>query len=148
LNRNTVALVWLGGIVFAVLLYVSGPIHFVQASVAALNDLQWALSGWVSFLAVQAFDVVRAAAIALMGVALVLGLIAAQRGRGGGIAGITALFIGLVWLGGYYSRFCWFAALIVAAVGALSMTRQLLHGGNGVSRGPWGVGGGMSRRRA
>ncbi len=42
------------------------------------------------------------------------------------MVGVTALFLGLVWLGGYQSRLFWLAALAVAGAGALHMTRRLL----------------------
>ena len=59
---------------------------------------------------------------------LVLGILASQRGlgRGGGMVGISVLFVVLIALGGYESRFCWFAALLVAGAGAFNMTQRLL----------------------
>jgi hypothetical protein len=36
------------------------------------------------------------------------------------------LFVVLLALGGYESRLCWFAALLVAGVGAFSLTQRLL----------------------
>ena len=137
MSRNTVALVWLGGIVFAVLLYAAGPGHFIYAALASLDQAVWAFQNWVGFVALQAFDVVRAAAIALFAVFLVLGFIAAQRGRSSGLIGVTVLFVGLVALGGYQSRFCWLAALAVAGAGALNMTRRLIEP---PARAPWRAG--------
>lgn len=142
MHRNSIALVWLAGIAFAALLYLSGPGRFVAAFFAGLNHLDWAIEHWIGFVAVQAFDLVRAAAIALFAVFLVLGAAAAQRGRGSGLVGVTLLFLGLVWIGGYQSRFCWFAALLVAGAGAVSMTQRLLGGNTGA---PWRTG---SRRSA
>ncbi|MEO8714037.1 MAG: hypothetical protein ABI369_03395 [Acetobacteraceae bacterium] len=129
MRRNTVGLVWLGGILLAALVYASGPGHFIAATIAGLDHAVWAFEAWVGFVAVQAFDLVRAAAIALFAVFLVLGVIAGQRGRGGGMIGVTVLFLALVGLGGYDSRFCWLAALVVAGAGALSMTRRLIEPG-------------------
>ncbi len=143
MQRNTIALVWLGGILLAALLYLSGPAHFINATIAVIDRLQWALAGWVGFITVQAFDLVRAAAIALFAVFLVLGIIASQRGRGSGMIGVTVLFIGLTALGGYQSRFCWSVALLVAGAGAVSMTQRLLGAS---SRAPWRMG--ESRRGA
>ena len=127
MRRNTVALVWLGGFALAALVYVSGPGRFITATVAGLDHAVWAFESWIGFVAVQAFDLVRAAAIALFAVFLVLGIIAGQRGRGGGMVGVTVLFLALVGLGGYESRFCWLAALVVAGAGALNMTRRLVE---------------------
>jgi hypothetical protein len=136
-RRNTVALVWLGGIIFAALVYAAGPGHFIYATLASLDQAVWAFQNWVGFAALQAFDAVRAATIALFAVFLVLGFMAAQRGRSSGLIGVTVLFVGLLSLGGYESRFCWFAALAVAGAGALNMTRRLIEPSE---RAPWRAG--------
>jgi hypothetical protein len=135
--RNTIALVWLGGIVLAALVYAAGPGHFIYALTASLDQAVWAFQNWIGFVALQAFDAVRAAAIALFAVFLVLGLMAAQRGRSGGLIGVTVLFVGLVGIGGYESRFFWLAALAVAGAGALNMTRRLIEPSG---RAPWRTG--------
>lgn len=139
MNRNLVALTWLGGIAFAALLYVTGPGHFIGAAFGAIDQAEWAIGNAIAFLSAQTFDLVRAAAIALFAVFLVLGALARHRGagQGGGLVGLSVLFVVLIALGGYQSRVCWFAALLVAAAGALSMTQRLLVP---VQRGPWRAG--------
>ncbi len=150
MGRNIVAFVWLGGIALAVVLYLIGPGSFVGATLAVLARAEWAIVNSIAFLSVLTFDLVRAAAIALFVVFLVLGTLAKQRGvgRGGGLVGLTALFAVLIALGGYESRFCWFAALLVAGAGAVGMTQRLLAP---PVRGPWRSGafrhGGESRPR-
>lgn len=134
MRRNSIALVWLGGVLFAALIYAAGPGHFIGAAVATLGHFEWLVESWIGFVAVQSFDLVRAIAIALFAVFLVLGVMAARRGRGGGMIGVTVLFVGLVGIGGYQSRFFWLAALAVAAAGALSMTRRLIEPSG---RAPW-----------
>ncbi|HSU04962.1 MAG TPA: hypothetical protein VLI93_05275 [Acetobacteraceae bacterium] len=128
MSRNTILLVWLGGIVLAVLLYFAGPGHFINAALIALSQAEWAIADAIAYASVQAFDLVRAAAVALFVVFLVLGALASRRGvgRGGGMVGISVLFVVLVTIGGYESRFCWFAALLVAGAGAVNMTQRLL----------------------
>jgi len=133
-RRNIVTLVWLGGIVLAAVVYLDGPGRFITATIAGLDHAVWAFETWVGFVAVQAFDLIRAAAIALFAVFLVLGVIAGQRGKGGGMIGVTVLFLALVGLGGYESRFCWLAALVVAAAGALNMTHRLIEPS---AKSPW-----------
>jgi hypothetical protein len=133
-RRNTIAFVWLGGTVLAALVYAAGPGHFIGAAVAALGHVEWLIESWIGFVAMQSFDLVRAIAIALFAVFLVLGFMAAQRGRGSGMIGVTVLFVGLVGIGGYHSRFFWLAALVVAGAGALSMTRRLIEP---PGRAPW-----------
>ena len=139
MGRNVVALVWLGGVALAVGLYLIGPGAFINASLAALAQAEWAIANSIAFLSAQTFDLVRAAAIALFVVFLVLGALAKQRGlgRGSGLVGLTVLFVVLIALGGYQSRFCWLAALLVAGAGAVGMTQRLL---GPPLRGPWGRG--------
>jgi len=139
-GRSVVGLVWLGGVALAAVLYLIGPGSLIAASLAAVSRLEWAIANSIAFLSAQTFDLVRAAAIALFVVFLVLGALAKQRGAGrgsSGLVGLTVLFVVLITLGGYQSRFCWFAALLVAGAGAISMTQRLL---NPPLRGPWGPG--------
>ncbi len=139
MRRNTIALVWLGGILLAAILYVSGPAFFLGTAVAVINEAGRAVADSITFLSVQSFELVRAVAIALFAVFLVLGIIATQRGvRGAGMVGVTVLFVALLTIGGYTSRFCWLAALLVAGAGALHMTQRLLGAPSGT---PWGNGG-------
>jgi hypothetical protein len=140
----------LGGVVLAVALYLIGPGSFIGVALGALSRLEWVIANGIAFLSVQTFDLVRAAAIALFAVFLVLGFLARQKGvgRGSGLVGLSVLFVVLIALGGYESRFCWFAALLVAAAGAVGMTQRLL---SPPPHGPWRFGayrhGGESRPR-
>ncbi len=140
MSRNTVALIWLAGIVLAILLYVAGPGHFIGLMLAGVDRAEWVVANAIGFLSMQTFDLVRAAAIALFAVFLALGGLASQRGvgRGSGLVGVSVLFVVLIVIGGYDSRFCWFAALLVAGAGAVSMTQRLLWG---PPRSPWQTGG-------
>jgi hypothetical protein len=142
-NRSIVALIWLGGILLTLLLYAAGPAHFINTALSGLNELQWVMGDAIAYVSAQAFDLVRAAAIALFVVFLVLGFVASQRGvgRGGGLVGLSVLFVVLVSIGGYDSRLCWFAALLVAAAGAISMTQRLL---GPPIRGAWRAGPGRT----
>jgi hypothetical protein len=131
LRRETILSIWVGGFILAVLLYVIGPDRFFDACVAVLNALQFNLRDFVATLGYQAFGVIRAAAIALYIVFLVLAFLAAQRRhRGlGALVIISLLFLWLVWRP--YADFPapigrWFAALILAFVGAAVMTQRLL----------------------
>jgi hypothetical protein len=138
-GRKTVAFVWLGGIVLAVGLCLIGPGAFINANLAALAQAEWVIAISIALLSAQTSDLVRAAAIALFVVFLVLGALAKQRGlgQGSGLVGLTVLFVVLIALGGYQSRFCWLAALLVAGAGAVGMTQRLL--GPPLRR-PWGPG--------
>ncbi|HEY6432150.1 MAG TPA: hypothetical protein VIZ17_09210 [Acetobacteraceae bacterium] len=139
MSRNLIALIWLAGTVLAILLYVAGPGHFIGLTLAAVDRAEWVVANAIGFLSMQTFDLVRAAAIALFAVFLALGGLASQRGvgRGSGLVGVSVLFVVLIAIGGYDSRFCWFAALLVAGAGAVSMTQRLLWG---PPRSPWQAG--------
>ena len=87
--------------------------------------------------------VLRAAAIALYVVFVVLALMAGHRGirSGGALFVITVLFALLVGTGWYSPATGWFSAALVACVGALVMTGRLMRSpqtqrdpGN-----PWGM---------
>lgn len=135
MNRNTIALVWLGGAVLAALLYLTGPWNVVQNFWLAIDNVQYLLGNSLFVLFHQAFDLVHAVAIALFAVFIVLAALASHRGiRGGGVVGTAVLFVGLLVIGGYNSRLCWLAALIVALVGATHMTQLLL---SPRPRSPW-----------
>lgn len=127
MQRSTIALVWLGGLVLAALIYLTGPYHVLAAVWNGVDQLQYLVANVVAALFGQAFEAVRALALALFAVFLVLGFLASQKGvRPGGLLGITVLFVGLIAIGGYHSRLCWLAALLVALAGALHMTQRLL----------------------
>jgi hypothetical protein len=137
-TRTTIALVWLGGIILGALLYATGPAHAIGALLAVISRAEWMILSVIAYLSAQTFDLVRAAAIALFAVFVVLGILASHRGvgQGSGLVGISVLFVVLIAIGGYYSHFCWFAALLVAGGGAISMTHRLVLP---PSRVPWGA---------
>jgi len=88
------------------------------------------LHNLVFTLGAQVADVVRAAAIAVYIVFVVLAIMAAQRGHRAGWALIvvTAVMALLVWHRGSLTWIPvgrWFAALVLATVAALVMTRRL-----------------------
>ena len=129
MRPNTIALIWLGGAVLAALFYLIGPWDVMQSVWLTLDRVQYLLGDSIGLLFNQAFDLVRAVALALFAVFIVLAIVASQRGTGAqGVIGITALFIGLIAIGGYQSRLCWLAALLVALTGAIHMSQRLSAG--------------------
>lgn len=135
MRRNTIATVWVGGAVLAVVLYAIGPWDVVHNLWLSVDRLQYVIGNSLGVLFNQGFDFVHAVALALFAVFLVLAMLGSQRGmRGGGVLGTSALFVGLVAIGGYESRLCWLAALLVALTGAVHMTQRLL---TGPARSPW-----------
>lgn len=131
-RRNPVTLIWIGGGLLAVVLYVIGPEHFVSA---ALNTISWVTLATQRLLAdlfVQAFDAVRALAVALFVVFVVLGIMAAQRGQHvrATLLIVSVLYVLLLWPAaeyGFVSSDRWIAAFLLAGIGAAVMTRRLTH---------------------
>jgi len=128
-DRKTIGLVWIGGIILMVALYWIGPQNFIQTCEAFLSRLWWSLGDLIETLSERAFDAVRAAAIALYAVFVVLSLLARRRGvRGGGAwLLVTILFLLLVGTRWYDPGTKWFAAAVLAGVGAAVMTGRLLR---------------------
>lgn len=129
MKRDPVALVWVGGIAFAALLYAVGTDQFLFRLFDALRDAGHWIGDFVAGLSVLAVDLVRALALGLYATFVALALLAARRGHParGVLLGVSALF----WLlaagnmGPRGSSVAWIGALLVAAFGAVSMTRRL-----------------------
>ncbi|HUN43314.1 MAG TPA: hypothetical protein VMU81_23720 [Acetobacteraceae bacterium] len=129
MDRKTIGVVWIGGIVLMVALYWIGPQNFIQSCEAFLSRIWWFLGDLIDTLSARAFDAVRAAAIALYAVFLVLTVMARRRGMRGGGAWllVTLLFLLLVGTQWYDPGTKWFAAAVLAGVGAAVMTGRLLR---------------------
>ncbi len=131
MQRQTVGIIWIGGLVLALVLYLIGPDSFVTACLDLLAALDDAFHAFLSFLGTQAFNVVRAAAIAIFIVFLVLAFMAASKGlrAGWALVIVPITFLMLVWgptsaMTGSISR--WFAALVLVIIGGGVMTQRLL----------------------
>ena len=137
MQRNTIGAVWLVGALLALGAYLIGPDRFLHGAFGVLFDLQAmfenlhaALQTVLAGLTVEAFELIRALAIGLFVVFLALGVIAARRGlrARAALVILTALYLLLLYpaLDGYYvSSAHWMGAFLLAAVGALVMTRRL-----------------------
>lgn len=140
-RTDPVALIWIGGVMLAAMAYAVGPEHVVASALAAIEEAGWALSDLVHNVTFAAVNVMRAAAIGLLGVFIALSLLAIQRtGRGhGGLVVLTVAFIMLVWGAwgdGPVSNTRWLMALVLAALGAVAVTSRLSHSGSGNWRMP------------
>lgn len=129
MNRTTIGLVWLGGIVLMLVLYAAGPLHFLAAFENFLLNIWDALDRLSALLAYKALDVVRAAAIALYVVFLVLAAVARRHGlrTDGLLVTLSLAFLILVGTDWYAPGTRWTAAAVLAGAGALVMTSRLLR---------------------
>ncbi|HVY16825.1 MAG TPA: hypothetical protein VHB27_16505 [Rhodopila sp.] len=129
MRRETITMIWVGGAVLAVLLYVIGPDQFLNACARFFDALDAAFRHLAFILGAQAYNVARALAIAFYVVFGILAFLSAQRGRGGigGLIVMTIVLLLLVWRP--YSDPApishWIVALALVLVGAATMTQRL-----------------------
>jgi hypothetical protein len=129
-RRETVLMIWIGGLVLAVALYLIGPDRFLDACLNLIDAIDAVFRSLVAMLGAQAYGVIRALAIAIYVVFMVLAFLALQRGHpgAGALVVVTAVFLVLVWhpydpYPAPISR--WIAALALVLVGAVVMTQRL-----------------------
>ena len=130
MRRETILMIWVGGFVLAVALYLIGPDRFFDACLDLIDGIDAAFRNLVAALGAQTYGVIRAFAIAIYVVFAVLAFMASQRGqRGiGALVVVTAVLLILVWrpydvYPAPISR--WVAALVLVVVGAVVMTQRL-----------------------
>ena len=130
MRRESILMIWAGGFVLAVALYLIGPDRFFDACLDLIDQIDGAFRTLVATLGVQAYGVLRALAIAVYVVFAVLAVLASQRGhRGfGALVVVSVVFLMLVWrpYDAYPAPISrWIAALILAVAGAVAMTKRL-----------------------
>ena len=144
MDRRTIASIWCGGVVLMVVLYIGGPQHVIELCQIYLRQFWSFIGGLIEALTQRAFDAVRAAAIALYVVFVVLALLAGHRGLRSGAAlfVITLVFLMLVGTHWYEPGTKWFSAAVLAGVGAGMMTSPAdaaPPSGRRDPRDPWGM---------
>ncbi len=143
LDRRTIAQVWIGGAALMAAVYAIGPQHFLAACQAFVVAAARFLDDLAATLMWRAFEVLRAAAIALYAVFVVLALLAMRRGlrTGGLLVGVSLVFVLLVRTDWYDPGTKWLAAALLTAVAAGVTTRRLLYvpPPRRDRPGPWGV---------
>lgn len=129
MDRRTIGLIWLGGLLLMLALYVIGPQDFLANLENFLAAAWMTLDALIVRLSIQALNAVRAAAIALYVVFVLLALLARRRGlrSGGALLTVSVLFLLLVNTDWYEPGTKWFTAALLAAVGAVVMTGRLLR---------------------
>jgi hypothetical protein len=142
LDRRVIALVWIGGLVLMAAVYAIGPQNFLAACEATILAAARFLDDLVATLMWRAFEVMRAAAIALYVVFVVLAVLAMRRGLrvGGMLVGVSVVFLLLVRTDWYDPGTKWLAAALLTAIAAAVTTKRLLRAGPPRDRGnPWGI---------
>ncbi|HEY8288021.1 MAG TPA: hypothetical protein VIG49_02050 [Acetobacteraceae bacterium] len=132
MRRQTIGMIWVGGMVLAVLLYITGPDRFMAACLALIDHIDALFHDFLFLLGMQAFNVVRALAIANYIVFIVLAFLAAQRGIRSiwALIVVSTVYLLLVWRPeavGETAIGRWFTALLIATVGAAVMTQRLMY---------------------
>src|SRR4051812_23551070 len=92
-------MIWIGGFVLAVVLFVIGPDRFIDACLNLFDTIDTALRDLVAQLGMRTYGVVRALAIAIFVVFAVLCVLASRHGHRGfwPFIVVTAAFMVLTW---------------------------------------------------
>jgi nicotinamide riboside transporter PnuC len=130
MRRDHILMIWIGGIVLAVALYLIGPDRFFDSVFSLLDGLDAALRNLVAEMGAKAYGVVRALAIAIYVVFAVLAVLASQRGHRGfwPLVVVSGVLMMLIWrpFGVYPAPLSrWIAALVLVVVAAVVMTQRL-----------------------
>ena len=131
MRPHNIALIWVGGLLLAAALYVTGPERFVASLVDGLDELGARIQDAFYLIGAQAFEAMRAMAIAVFGVFLALTFVASRRGlrARGALVLVTLLFVVLLAGPGSGTPIRpdrWLEAFVLAAVGAGVMTVRLV----------------------
>lgn len=131
MRRESIALIWIGGLVLAVVLYAIGPDRFFETVIDVIDGVDAFFHALAFRLGAQVYSVVRALTIAIYGVFAVLALLAAQRGQRGlwPLIVVTLAVMFLVWrpFGEFPTPVGrWIIALALVVAGALVMTQRLI----------------------
>jgi hypothetical protein len=130
-RRDTIAFIWIGGLLLAVALYAVGPDRFFEACLGMVDAVDAVFRALVYRLGAQVLSIVRALAIAIYVVFLVLAFLAAQRGHRAVWSVIVVTVIFLMLVGHPFSDLPvpvgrWILALVLVVIGAGMMTQRLL----------------------
>jgi hypothetical protein len=129
-RREQILMIWIGGFVLAVALYIVGPDRFIDACWDLLDTVDATLRDLAAQLGARTYSVARATAIAIYVVFAVLCILASRRGQRGfwPLIVVTAVFMALTWhpFGIYPAPLSrWLVALALVVVAAIIMTQRL-----------------------
>jgi hypothetical protein len=130
MRRDHILMIWIGGILLAVALYLIGPDRFFDTFFGLIDAIDAAFRYLLAELGVRTYSVVRALAIAIYVVFAVLAVLASQRGHRGfwALVVVSGVFMMLIWrpFGVYPAPLSrWMAALALVVVAAVVMTQRL-----------------------
>ena len=126
MSNRRIGLIWLVGILLAVVVYAAGPDQFLDAAWVFALNAELAVRNLQLSLSASAYDLVRATAIGLFVVFLLLAGLATHRGlrARGALVVVSILFLALISNpAGSGPR--WVGALVLVAIGSAVMTRRL-----------------------
>ena len=128
MQRRTIALIWLAGLLVAALAYAADPNALVNAALDLVAAGIAAVERVVSALSVFSAAMVRALAVGLFVTFIGLSLLAIRQGRKGwaALVGVSVGFMLLVHGGA--SNENWVTAFALAAIAALVMTGRVRRG--------------------
>ena len=143
MRRNSVAMAWGFGILGTFVVYAVGPDRFVTQMAYALGHLGETLEALADQLIYGAFDLMRALALGLYGVFVVLCVLAHRRGLRAirPLVVVSVLFLALIGAFGTADDMSvsrhWLGAFVLAGIGAAVMTRRLSAPAAVVPAGVW-----------
>ncbi len=131
MRRESIVIIWIGGLVLAAIVYGIGPDRFLDACLNAIDAIQDAFHNLVLNLGFKAYGLIRALAIGLYAVFAVLAVLSSQRGRHGigALVCVTIASAILVWrpydvFPAPLSR--WVVVLLLVFCSAIVMSQRLL----------------------
>ena len=130
MRREHILMIWAGGLILAVVLYLVGPDRFFDACLAFLDGIDAAFRGLIAELGMKTYGVIRALTIGIYVVFVVLAFLASQRGHRGLWPMLVVTVVFLMLVGHPFSDYPaplsrWFASLALVVVGAVVMTQRL-----------------------
>ena len=128
-RRDPVLIAWVLGLGLAALAYAVGPQYFMFRVVDSFHLAMWRIGEVLGDLSLVGRDFVRALAIGLYATFVVLALSVIRRGGAGKAALLWVSVLFLTLIGGIEltteNDTRWVLALVVAGVGAATMTQRL-----------------------
>lgn len=130
MDQRNITLIWTGALALAVLVYLLGPDSFLAGIWNVMDRVEAGFHAMLGFLGDRAFDVIRATAIAVYLLFIVLCVLCFRRGIKsiGAFVFVSLCMVILVWRSDdepYISSTRWLMSLTLSVIGAVVMTQRL-----------------------